>query len=288
MADPRGGLGGNGWPLRRSALGTVVLTSRSAEPTIDDAEDATDDAAPSSAAAGDPASRPPRRRFRTVSHWDSSALAADEAALSLLLTCFVIVLLGAGTMAFTEDTRRLVIDPIERMMRRVNEISDDPLSAGTGTGAGTGAGPGDDEGLETTFLLRTIDKIGHLMRIGFGEAGAQIIAANLRDGTGGALRLDRVLAGRAIVSVFGFCDIRNFTDTTECLQEEVMTFVNRVAHLLHHVVKDCGGAANKNIGDAFLLSWKVSPSLALSHTLPPPDHQSLHLLLVLLLLFAPF
>lgn len=55
------------------------------------------------------------------------------------------------------------------------------------------------------------------------------------------------------VAVFGFCDIRRFTDTTEVLQEGVMEFVNVIAHLVHGAVAARGGAANKNIGDAFLL-----------------------------------
>merc|ERR1712072_1258607 len=50
---------------------------------------------------------------------------------------------------------------------------------------------------------------------------------------------------------------RQFTDTTECLQEEVMLFVNRIGHILHSIVVQCSGAANKNIGDAFLLTWKL-------------------------------
>lgn len=53
--------------------------------------------------------------------------------------------------------------------------------------------------------------------------------------------------------MFGFCDIRRFTDTTEVLQEGVMEFVNTIAHLVHGAVAARGGAANKNIGDAFLL-----------------------------------
>ena len=193
-------------------------------------------------------------RFVTMAHWDTTKLKSEEAGMSLLLTCFVIVLLGTGTMIFTADTQRLVIDPIENMMKRVTEISNDPLSVGSGVMSTDAT----QEGMETTFLLQTIDKIGNLMRIGFGEAGAQIIAANLRDSSDDQLNIDNILSsGRGIVAIFGFCDIRNFTDTTECLQEEVMTFVNRVAFVLHNVVKDCKGAANKNIGDAFLLSWKV-------------------------------
>ncbi len=57
-------------------------------------------------------------------------------------------------------------------------------------------------------------------------------------------------------AIFGFCDIRNFTDTTEVLQTEVMVFVNQVAEVVHSMVDRFQGSANKNIGDAFLLVWK--------------------------------
>ena len=36
-----------------------------------------------------------------------------------------------------------------------------------------------------------------------------------------------------------------------------MTFVNQVAEITHSQVKKYGGQANKNIGDAFLLVWKL-------------------------------
>ena len=75
------------------------------------------------------------------------------------------------------------------------------------------------------------------------------------------------------MGIFGFCDIRNFTDATEVLQEDVMIFVNQIGEIVHNVVDSysgapnknigdasiChayGGSANKNIGDAFLLVWK--------------------------------
>ena len=113
------------------------------------------------------------------------------------------------------------------------------------------------DGMETTILLTTITKIGALMRVGFGEAGAAIIARNLNDSEGGKGKLNLMGSGTMINSIFGFCDVRQFTDTTECLQEEVMLFVNRIAHILHNIVVQCSGAANKNIGDAFLLTWKI-------------------------------
>ena len=65
-----------------------------------------------------------------------------------------------------------------------------------------------------------------------------------------------MIDGNKIIAIFGFCDIRNFTDTTEILMEEVMVFVNEIAEACHGIVNKYGGAANKNIGDAFLLVWK--------------------------------
>ena len=192
--------------------------------------------------------------------FDKSEQANEEALLAILLTTFVIILLAAGTMTFSRDVNFLVIIPIEKMVQLVREISANPL------GKDFSLTPEDikrmDDGMETTLLLRTISKIAGLMRIGFGEAGAEIIGKNLNmahdDGCGNAINL--LGHGTKIQSIFGFCDIRNFTDTTECLQEEVMLFVNRIAHILHNIVVQCGGAANKNIGDAFLLTWKIDPS----------------------------
>ena len=35
-----------------------------------------------------------------------------------------------------------------------------------------------------------------------------------------------------IDGIFGFCDIREFTAATECLQEDVMMFVNKVGQIV--------------------------------------------------------
>lgn len=62
-----------------------------------------------------------------------------------------------------------------------------------------------------------------------------------------------MIPGKKVLAIFGFCDIRNFTDATEVLQEEIMVFVNTIGRIVHDTVDSFNGAANKNIGDAFLL-----------------------------------
>ena len=192
-------------------------------------------------------------RSKTMtSIFDASDRVREEAFLGIILTSFIVVLLGLGMISFTKDVRHLVIVPIEKMIQLVREISENPL--------GTDFSHTDDktqnDDMETTVLIRTISKIAGLMRVGFGEAGADIIGKNLNITTGGH-NINLLGNGRKIRSIFGFCDVRQFTDTTECLQEEVMLFVNRIAHILHSIVVQCDGAANKNIGDAFLLTWKI-------------------------------
>lgn len=65
-----------------------------------------------------------------------------------------------------------------------------------------------------------------------------------------------MLPGEKVISIFGFCDIRNFTDATEVLQGGVMMFVNEIAEIAHGTINKYSGAPNKNIGDAFLFVWK--------------------------------
>jgi class 3 adenylate cyclase len=178
----------------------------------------------------------------------------EDSFLGVLLTSFVLVLLGLAILSFNQDIHVLVILPIEHMMHLVREISENPL--GKQLSRMLDNNMHNDDGMETTRLIRTISKIAGLMRVGFGEAGADIIGQNLNF-THGTDRMNLLGNGRKIHSIFGFCDVRQFTDTTECLQEEVMLFVNRIAHILHSIVVQCDGAVNKNVGDAFLLTWKI-------------------------------
>jgi hypothetical protein len=107
--------------------------------------------------------------------------------------------------------------------------------------------------LETEMLRGSILRIWKLVQLGFGDAGQGIISRYISPA--GDVRGD-VAKGEKVHAIFGFCDIRSFTELTEALQEDVLPFVNDVASLVHTEVVASGGAPNKNIGDAFLLVWK--------------------------------
>ncbi|CAD8076816.1 unnamed protein product [Paramecium sonneborni] len=203
-----------------------------------------------------------------------------NAILSIFQTIFVCIVLASSAVLFNKDVNELVIEPIERMMEKIELIAQNPLEA-------VSIEEQEDlimeqlekdednekikqkyieKTMETYMLQRLIMKVGALLAVGFGEAGSEIIAENIKKGGS----VDPMLPGKKIMAIFGFCDIRNFTDATEVLQEDVMVFVNEIAEIVHSTVDCYGGSANKNIGDAFLLVWKYFPM----EYHPDPQNQS--------------
>jgi class 3 adenylate cyclase len=156
----------------------------------------------------------------------------------------------------------MVITPIEEMMTKVKRISENPLKAQQDEeneqliieqyALESKKKKSKEAPLETVMLEQTLVKIGGLLALGFGEAGSNIIAKNMSGGED----INPMLPGQKVICIFGFCDIRNFTDATEELQEGVMLFVNEIGEIVHGLVDKYSGAANKNIGDAFLIVWK--------------------------------
>jgi len=200
-----------------------------------------------------------------------------SAIFNIAQTVFICVILAVGAMVFSHDANVLVLQPIERMISKVQKIRDNPLYAmklGDETyreNQEQEAEPGDTQRkkerwlwcrkrnekvqtLETKILENAIIKLGKLLALGFGEAGSEIIGKNMDDDSA---TVNAMIPGNKVEAVFGFCDIRNFTDTTEVLQDKVMVFVNQVADIVHNIVDTWHGAANRNIGDAFLIVWRM-------------------------------
>jgi class 3 adenylate cyclase len=207
---------------------------------------------------------------KVVGFFDLRAETRLSAGLNICKTVFVLIVLTLGALFFTSDATNLVITPIEKMIKKVQRIAENPMRAKTDKSVdelyaflNKPEGEGwfskicrakkDKTEYETQLIENTIIKIGVLLALGFGEAGSMIIGSNLAK----AGDIDLMITGSRVMAVFGFCDIRNFTDSTEILQEKVMVFVNEIGKVVHSIVDKHQGAPNKNIGDAFLLVWKL-------------------------------
>jgi class 3 adenylate cyclase len=200
-----------------------------------------------------------------------------EAQLSICKTIFICIILAVSSSVLTQDAQVLVLTPIENMIEKVKKISENPLEAAQEqerrevaeetarqkkeiitTKGKKKKEKVEEEPMETVILETTLNKIGALLALGFGEAGSEIIATNMQKGGG---EVDPMIPGKKTHCIFGFCDIRDFADATEVLQQEVLMFVNEVAYIVHKTVDYFSGSANKNIGDAFLLVWKFPESV---------------------------
>merc|ERR1719182_1209175 len=128
-------------------------------------------------------------------------LTEKEARLSMGLTTFVVFLLGFGSMSFSNDTQKLVIAPIEKMVNIVKQLADDPLKKpeinheeiDEAENVDVGQPKKNSGQLETGMLEMTILKIGSLLQVGYGECGAQIIGQNMSSADG---QLNILKAGR--------------------------------------------------------------------------------------------
>lgn len=209
----------------------------------------------------EPVGDTPASNFTIIMNQDISNFNARSSILSIVRTVFVCLVLAGASLIFAQDATELVLEPVESMLEKINNITQNPLQAAQDEEEQaylmtklSRKKLSEEDLNETGILLRIIVKIGRLLAVGFGEAGSEIIIKNLSNR--GAI--NAMIPGTRVLAVFGFCDIRNFTDATEVLKEKVMVFVNEIAQIVHSKTNQFGGAANKNIGDAFLLVWKIS------------------------------
>jgi len=169
-----------------------------------------------------------------------------DARGGVIITIFIAILLFFAFMLYSQDVSSLVVRPIESMIDVVRKLAENPtLQLQNQT----------KSKYETEAVRIALAKIVGLMQLGFGGAGHEIIASNLANAEGQDLDLMR--HGRKADCAYGFCDIRQFTDTVECLQDQVMLFTNSVGEIVHQACHDNRGEPNKNIGDAFLIVWRA-------------------------------
>ncbi|CAM9610380.1 unnamed protein product, partial [Phaeothamnion confervicola] len=188
--------------------------------------------------------------------YSHKAILQRTAGYGLLLTTFVAAILAVGIISFNADAHDLVLAPIERMMDIIEYMALDPLQVRC-QNLKSNDNDGRSGEYEMKLLETAITKITGLLRVGFGIAGAEIISKNLRiDGSSSSM-LDPMIPGRRVYAIYGFCDIHRFEHITECLHGEVMLFVNSVAAIVHSSTSAWAGQCNKNLGNAFVITWRI-------------------------------
>ena len=222
------------------------------------------------------------------SEWNPSVLSSPYApneVRPLLCTVAILGLVVLVTEFFqNENAYRGVLYPINSMMDKVDRIRQDPLARfdesrktdmeritrtarlNTATSfAGRWRAKREltrvaESSLETVMLEKTIVRIGGLLAVGFGQAGAKIVAQNMSNES--SMDVHAMVPGRRIGAIFGHIGIENFSVLTSVLQHRVMLFVNQICDIVHGIVDEFHGISNPSNGDSFLVVWKLDD--------PPP------------------
>ena len=171
-----------------------------------------------------------------------------QALLYLIQIGLIMILFMYGMYQFNVDAREKILNNLERMLEKIRKMAENPASALTLDSSSQGSKS------DLLIIEQTIQKIAFMLVLGFGEAGNTLLSRILWTKK---WDMDFLSQPNNIFGIFGFCDIRNFTDATETLREDVLQFVNTVADIVHNEVSNHKGGANKNIGDAFLVVWKL-------------------------------
>ena len=191
-----------------------------------------------------------KNKYQITLIYSQRKKAVIQALLDFINMIFISFLLIISIRSLNKNFSLLILNPLERMIAKIKDVSENPLRALKNNYMENNV----KEMNETLVIEKAINKISELLILGFGQAGCKIITHFLFDPD---KDFDQIIPGEKTFAIFGFCDIRNFTDATEILLEDVMVFVNQIAEIVHSSVDYYGGAANKNIGDAFLLVWKL-------------------------------
>lgn len=222
--------------------------------------------------------------YYLVFYFDVRPFVRTDAVYNLLKTVTLLILLIMVSLMFSNDANRLIVHPVERMIKRVEAIRDNPLIAMQMADEEFQAeeiakakkrlsnkkhvkvfvkklltcevcASGESAPMETLILEKTIIKLGSLLALGFGEAGANIIGHNMKGSeTAG---VDAMIPGTRVDCIIGVVRVRDFSTATEVLQSKIMTFVNQIAEIVHGVVNEFHGAPNRNSGESFLVVWRV-------------------------------
>ena len=200
----------------------------------------------------------------------------QRAWLGLSVVAVFCVIWVTSVYSFSSPLLAFVVYPLEKVSRLFYLLRFDPLQtlrvnwlASEVTGCTWCWGSEQLSGLETTSLIRALLRLAELLAVALGPSGTSfykaVVSTNTtteagrtgRRGGKNTIKGGLNLKGVRVSGIFMFCDIRNFTDTTELLQGDVFRWINGIAGVVHGICSEHNGSAVKHVGDAFLMVWTL-------------------------------
>ena len=187
------------------------------------------------------------------------------AYIGIVRSFVVIIMIFIFFFKFKNDIKTLVIEPLDIMIKTVEKIAKDPKCANnvkeleqailsiTKKKKRRDIIQNGDIMYEIEIIRSNIIKISNIMITVIGDSGCEIIKQNLNSNQ----EISYNIIGKRIYGIFGFCEIRNFYEINEILQEDSIILINEIAEIVHRNVHLYGGDVSKNFGESFLVVWKI-------------------------------
>jgi hypothetical protein len=230
----------------------------------------------------------PEKKWRMYFFFDLRRFNRHGARFNLYILCVLVLMLFWCSWTFSNDAHQLLLFPLERMIHKVKSIAAQPMLATKLAEEQVKAediarqrmkeetkfcgccrrrhkvNSGEEEDgdsmkappMETVILEKTIIKLGSLLAVAFGEAGSRVIEQNLIGGDSALVNI--MVEGKKVECIIGTIRILNFNVATEVLQTNVLTFLNKIAEIVHGVATQHHGAPITSRGDTFLVSWRLT------------------------------
>ncbi|CAG9332402.1 unnamed protein product [Blepharisma stoltei] len=160
---------------------------------------------------------------------------------NIVITVFVGIILATASVAFAYDTQKIVIKPVTRMHSVIKSLAEDPLKM---------AEEVTQIDIKESILEETINKIGTLLQMSFGLKGSEIMSSLFSEPEMNLIKL-----GSKERSVIALCTVQDFPSIIDCLQEEVLVFINKIARIVHTCTTRWSGTACNNDLGIFTITW---------------------------------
>ena len=187
-----------------------------------------------------------------------------DAIISILKLIFIFVSVYIICLRLNNDLNLLILKPLNDINKVIDKVSKDPvnnkilseLRYNFENRIGNVKNDKNNVKYEMKVVESALIRISGLIAVGYGEAGSAIIKQFIKGNEG----FDPMSSGNIIEAIFGFCFIHDFGKINEVFEEKTMNFVNSICDIVHSCVDKFNGYTNKNIGDCFLLAWKIKNS----------------------------
>jgi class 3 adenylate cyclase len=188
-----------------------------------------------------------------------------HAILNILKLLFILGSLYIVCLRLNKDLNLLILKPLNDINKVIDKVSKDPVNNKIISELKHNFENRIDNQIkkdaqnvkyEMKVIESTLIRTSGLISVGYGEAGSAIIKQFIKGNEG----FDPMSSGNIIEAIFGFCFIHDFSEISEVFEEKTMIFVNHICDIVHSCVDKFNGYTNKNIGDCFLLAWKIKNS----------------------------